>query len=47
MAEDGGFKPIESQEELDRIIKDRLQRERDASNKGTKGGYHLKTIRTL
>ena len=37
MAEDGGFKPIESQEELDRIIKDRLQRERDASNKRYEG----------
>lgn len=36
MAE-GDFKPIESQEELDRIIKDRLQRERDASNKRYEG----------
>lgn len=34
---EGGFKAIESQEELDRIIKDRLVRERDAATKRYEG----------
>ena len=29
---ENGFKPIETQDELDAIIKDRLAREREASN---------------
>lgn len=32
-----GFKPIESQEELDRIIKDRLKRERESTQKSFDG----------
>lgn len=35
--ENGGFKPIETQEELNAIIKDRLAREREASNKRFEG----------
>lgn len=34
---ESGFKAIESQEELDRIIKDRLVRERDAATKRYEG----------
>ena len=32
-----GFKPIESQEELDNIIKDRLKRERESTQKKYEG----------
>ena len=34
---ENGFKPIETQDELNAIIKDRLAREREASNKRFEG----------
>ena len=37
MSETEGFKPIESQEELDGIIKDRLKRERESTSKKFEG----------